>query len=311
MATPSQALKGLTRKRMMNTQSSLLIGSHLLKPINIGLTECACFGANSRVMATAPSPLRSTGLPGFYKEVSLIGLDNKVLSERSSGIDSLLSVGAPPEAKAINGTGRGCFPNGDIGCSTKPFVAPQGDLLIGEGYSDYGFKGAGSLVHSKSEITVTVHKPSKVGKVSSNPIRGISPWMLSLPYHRVSVLVTTDHVVTSSKGYFQYNTTRECFREGVETRRVSPNNNPVLERPARKGRYSPILVERPAKYPGKNAAGHDNAIYHRDSMALAWRVKPMTQNFDDIDTLSHQTAIQTIYGVVEVRDDHGVWAKGA
>lgn len=62
---------------------------------------------------------------------------------------------------------------------------------------------------------------------------------------------------------------------------------------------------------GTNAAGHDNAIYHRDAMALAWRVKPMTQNFDDIDTLSHQTAIQTIFGVVEVRDDHGVWAKGA
>ena len=66
-----------------------------------------------------------------------------------------------------------------------------------------------------------------------------------------------------------------------------------------------------AGHTGKNAAGHDNAIYHRDAMALAWRVKPMTQNFDDIDTLSHQTAIQTIFGVVEVRDDHGVWAKGA
>ena len=61
---------------------------------------------------------------------------------------------------------------------------------------------------------------------------------------------------------------------------------------------------------GTNAAGHDNAIYHRDAMALAWRVKPMTQNFDDIDTLSHQTAIQTIFGVVEVRDDHGCWVKG-
>lgn len=61
---------------------------------------------------------------------------------------------------------------------------------------------------------------------------------------------------------------------------------------------------------GTNAAGHDNAIYHRDAMALAWRMKPDTKQFDDIDTLSHQVAISTIFGVVEVRDDHGVWLKG-
>ena len=48
----------------------------------------------------------------------------------------------------------------------------------------------------------------------------------------------------------------------------------------------------------------------RASLLGAASAQSVTLNFDDIDTLSHQTAIQTIFGVVEVRDDHGVWVKG-
>lgn len=62
---------------------------------------------------------------------------------------------------------------------------------------------------------------------------------------------------------------------------------------------------------GTNAAGHDNAIYHRDSMALGMRMQPRTRKFDDIANLSTQVAISVIYGGCEIRDDHGVWAKGA
>lgn len=62
---------------------------------------------------------------------------------------------------------------------------------------------------------------------------------------------------------------------------------------------------------GTNAAGHDNGIYHRDFFALGMRMSPRTRVFDDIANLSTQVAISVIYGVVETRDDHGVWFKAA
>jgi len=62
---------------------------------------------------------------------------------------------------------------------------------------------------------------------------------------------------------------------------------------------------------GTNAAGHDNGIYQRDALALGMRMQPRTRRFDDIANLSEQVAISVIYGVIETRDDHGVWAKGA
>ncbi len=62
---------------------------------------------------------------------------------------------------------------------------------------------------------------------------------------------------------------------------------------------------------GTNTAGHDCAIYHRDAIALAMRMSPRTRTFDDIQNLSTQVAISAIWGVVETRDDHGVWMKAA
>lgn len=62
---------------------------------------------------------------------------------------------------------------------------------------------------------------------------------------------------------------------------------------------------------GTNAAGHDNAIYQRDAIAMGMRMAPRTRKFDDIQNLSEQVAISAIWGVIETRDDHGVWAKGA
>ena len=62
---------------------------------------------------------------------------------------------------------------------------------------------------------------------------------------------------------------------------------------------------------GTNAAGHDNSIHQRDAIALGMRMQPKTRTFDDIQNLSTQVAISVIFGVVETRDDHGVWAKGA
>lgn len=62
---------------------------------------------------------------------------------------------------------------------------------------------------------------------------------------------------------------------------------------------------------GSNAAGHDNGIYQRDAIALAMRMSPRTRRFDDIQNLSEQVAVSVIFGAVETRDDHGVFARGA
>ena len=62
---------------------------------------------------------------------------------------------------------------------------------------------------------------------------------------------------------------------------------------------------------GSNAAGHDNGMWHRDAIALGMRMQPRTRVFDDIQNLSTQVAISAIWGVIETRDDHGVWLRGA
>jgi hypothetical protein len=62
---------------------------------------------------------------------------------------------------------------------------------------------------------------------------------------------------------------------------------------------------------GTNAAGHDNAIYHRDAIALGMRREPKVRVQDDIDNLSKKVAVSAIWGVIETRDNHGVWVKAA
>ena len=62
---------------------------------------------------------------------------------------------------------------------------------------------------------------------------------------------------------------------------------------------------------GSNAAGHDNTIHQADAFALGMRMAPRTRRFDDIQNLSEQVAISVIYGVIETRDDHGCFARGA
>ena len=62
---------------------------------------------------------------------------------------------------------------------------------------------------------------------------------------------------------------------------------------------------------GTNAAGHDNGIWQRDAIALGMRMQPKTRRFDDIQNQSEQVSIAAIWGVIETRDDHLVWMRGA
>lgn len=69
--------------------------------------------------------------------------------------------------------------------------------------------------------------------------------------------------------------------------------------------YKSVNVE------GTNAAGHDNAYFQRQAVALVMQMKPKTFSQFDIDYLVDKVAMEQLYGTKEMRDDHGVWVKGA
>ena len=62
---------------------------------------------------------------------------------------------------------------------------------------------------------------------------------------------------------------------------------------------------------GTNTAGHDNTLMHKEALALIMQMKPTMHSMYDIDYFADKVAIEQLYGVSEVRDDHGVWIKGA
>jgi hypothetical protein len=69
--------------------------------------------------------------------------------------------------------------------------------------------------------------------------------------------------------------------------------------------YKSVNVE------GTNAAGHDNGYFQRQALALVMQMKPKVFQSFDIDYLTDKVAMEQLYGTQEMRDDHGVWVKGA
>jgi hypothetical protein len=62
----------------------------------------------------------------------------------------------------------------------------------------------------------------------------------------------------------------------------------------------------------KPAAGQaNNAIFHRDALALVVQRTPKTHIFYDIDTFTWKLAVEVIYGHQEMRDTFGVLVNGA
>jgi hypothetical protein len=53
-----------------------------------------------------------------------------------------------------------------------------------------------------------------------------------------------------------------------------------------------------------------NAIFHKDAYALVMQRAPKMHLFYDIDFFTWKVASEEILGHAELRDDHGVWAKG-
>jgi hypothetical protein len=62
---------------------------------------------------------------------------------------------------------------------------------------------------------------------------------------------------------------------------------------------------------GTNAAGHDNAMFQKQALALVMQMKPTAHSAYDINYLTDKVVIEQLYGWKEMRDDHGVWIKGA
>jgi hypothetical protein len=62
----------------------------------------------------------------------------------------------------------------------------------------------------------------------------------------------------------------------------------------------------------KPAGGQaNNAIFHRDALALVQQRSPKTHVFYDIDTFTWKLAVEVIYGHQEMRDNFGILLNGA
>jgi hypothetical protein len=62
---------------------------------------------------------------------------------------------------------------------------------------------------------------------------------------------------------------------------------------------------------GDNTVGHDNTIMHSEAIACCMQMTPTTHRWLDINYLANKVVTEQLYGVKEMRDDHGVWLKAA
>lgn len=61
---------------------------------------------------------------------------------------------------------------------------------------------------------------------------------------------------------------------------------------------------------GSNAAGHDSAIFQKEAVATVVKDPMRTEGpFFELESDSTQYVVHNVYGVLEIRDDHGVWMK--
>ena len=72
-----------------------------------------------------------------------------------------------------------------------------------------------------------------------------------------------------------------------------------------------IPVYKTTNVEGTNSAGHDNTLFQKESIALVMQMAPQMHSMFDIDYFADKVAIEQLYGTQEMRDDHGVWIKGA
>ena len=70
-------------------------------------------------------------------------------------------------------------------------------------------------------------------------------------------------------------------------------------------------IYRSVNVEGTNSAGHDNGMFQKEAVALVMQIAPKTYHQFDIDYIVDKVVIEQLYGTREMRDDHGVFMKGA
>ncbi len=77
------------------------------------------------------------------------------------------------------------------------------------------------------------------------------------------------------------------------------------------GKWLGMPIYKSTNVEGDNTNGHDNAMFQKEALALVMQIKPKMESQRDIDYLVDKVAAQQLYGAQEMRDDHGVYMKGA
>ena len=70
-------------------------------------------------------------------------------------------------------------------------------------------------------------------------------------------------------------------------------------------------IYRSVNVEGTNSAGHDNGMFQKEALTLVMQIAPKTYHQFDIDYIVDKVAVEQLYGTREIRDDHGVFMKGA
>lgn len=72
---------------------------------------------------------------------------------------------------------------------------------------------------------------------------------------------------------------------------------------------TPIYVS--TNVEGSNSAGHDNGMFQREALAVVMQMNITFHSQYDIRYLVDAVVAEQLYGWKEMRDDHGVWMRGA
>lgn len=85
--------------------------------------------------------------------------------------------------------------------------------------------------------------------------------------------------------------------------------NSVLK-DARLGQVYNAVVFQSTTLEGTNAAGHDNALFHREAIALVMQKTPHWDAWRNVAFIADEVVCDMVYGFKEMRDEAGCWAKG-
>lgn len=93
--------------------------------------------------------------------------------------------------------------------------------------------------------------------------------------------------------------------------KLQDDGNQPRKDKSRIGTWMGVPVHMSVNVEGSNAAGHDNGLFHKEALALAVQIDMPSYHFFDIDYFADKYAVESLYGTKEIRDDHGVFVKGA